>query len=220
MEQGNASPISMDFGLLEIMNRRIFLDVGANTGQTLGAVLDPAFGFDQITCFEPAPECWHALNMIAKTDARVGIIYFGLWNQTGSAKIFEPGRKGASLWRKDGARSDASRLCKFIRASDWFRENIFDSDIVWLKLNVEGAECDILDDLLDSGEFAKVTFCMVDFDVRKIASQKHREAELRARLAPFGFPRVCYGADRKRVMVGDTHQERIKSWLRAIENAK
>jgi hypothetical protein len=30
------------------MNKRIFLDVGAHTGETLAAVLDPGFRFDEI----------------------------------------------------------------------------------------------------------------------------------------------------------------------------
>jgi hypothetical protein len=52
---------------------------------------------------------------------------------------------------------------------------------------------------------------MIDFDVRKIAAMKHRQAELEARLAPYGYPRVSTS---KEVMKGDTHEVRIKNWLR------
>lgn len=223
--------------------RRIFLDVGANTGQSLAAALDPVFRFDKIFCFEPVSDCWHHLESFA--DARVGcglrvnIRPFGLWNKTCAKPIFEPGSLGASLWHKDKARSDESELCQFVRATDWFKENIKgvaaqdwcqihnelaiecrdlnphgeSSDTVFLKLNCEGAECDILDDLLDSGEFRKVSFVMIDFDVRKIASQKHREAEIRERLKDIGFPRV---ATSKEVMRGPTHEARIKNWLNLV----
>jgi hypothetical protein len=68
---------------------------------------------------------------------------------------------------------------------------------------------------MDSGEFRKVAFAMIDFDVRKIASQKHREAELRNRLEPFKFPRVAFT---KQVMKGPTHGARIKNWLSTVEN--
>jgi hypothetical protein len=91
------------------------------------------------------------------------------------------------------------------------RENVQAFDTVFLKLNCEGAECDILDDLLDSGEFAKLSFVMVDFDVRKIAAMRHRQAEVAERLAVYGFPRV---ATSKQVMKGDTHAARIQHWLR------
>lgn len=194
------------------MSRRIFLDVGANNGQTLAAVVDPIFRFDRIICFEPAAACWGRLKKLA--DARVKIERFGLWNRTCEKPLYLPGGKGASLWHKDAYRPDVTtEVCQFRHARFWFEENIRKDDIVFLKLNCEGAECDILDDLLDSGEFAKVTYAMVDFDVRKIASQKHREAELRARLAPFSFPRISFT---KEAMIGDTHQDRIKHWLRMI----
>lgn len=191
---------------------RIFLDVGANTGQTLRAALDPRFGFDRIVCFEPAPQCWGALKALA--DSRVVIERFGLWDRDCSMPLFGAGGKGASLWHKDNATAQASEPCVFVRARTWFQKNISASDTVFLKLNCEGAECDILDDLLDSGEFSKVGFCMIDFDVRKISSQKHREAELRQRLAGFPFPRVAFT---KQVMVGATHEARIKHWLTVVK---
>lgn len=196
------------------MNRRVFLDVGANTGQSLEAAMDPAFRFDRIYCFEPVASCLERLAKIA--DERVWIAPYGLWNKTCRQDVFEPGRKGAGLWKKDKGRSDETETCEFRRASDWFAENVVFGDEVYLKLNCEGAECDILDDLLDSGEFEKVSYVMIDFDVRKIASQKHREAEIRERLSAFTFPRW---ATSKQVMIGETHQDRIKNWLRLVESA-
>jgi len=196
------------------MNRRIFLDVGANTGQSLAAALDPIFRFDEIFCFEPVAWCWKYLEKVI--DARVKIEHFGLWNKTCPKLIFDPRSKGGSLWKKDKSLSDASELCQFVRVTDWFKENIQAGDTVFLKLNCEGAECDLLDDLLDSGEFAKVSFVMIDFDVRKITSQKHRQFEIleRFRLAGINFPRW---ASSHQVMVGPTHEARIKNWLRVVE---
>jgi FkbM family methyltransferase len=192
---------------------RIFLDVGAHRGETLAAVLSPEFGFDRIVCFEPVPYLWQFLETFE--DSRLKFQHFGLWNKNASVPVFEPGNKGAGIWKKDASRFDETEICKFRRASDWFRENISANDTVFLKLNVEGAECDILDDLLDSGEFAKVSFAMVDFDVRKIAALKHRESETRARLEQFGFPRVAFSKD---VMRGATHAERIANWLRLVSH--
>ena len=188
---------------------RVFLDVGANTGQSLAAALDPEFRFDRIVCFEPASACWPRLKAMA--DKRVEIAKFGLWNKDAQQPIFQPGSKGAGMWKKDKGIIDDTEMCQFRRASDWFRDNLKAGDTVYLKMNCEGAECDILDDLLDSGEFEKVAFVMIDFDVRKIAAMKHRQAELEARLAPYGYPRVSTS---KEVMKGDTHEVRIKNWLR------
>lgn len=197
------------------MSRRIFLDVGANKGQTLTAVLDPVLRFDRIFCFEPAASCWPQLRsrVLLEDRDRVTIETFGLWNKTNRALLYGVGKAdmGASLWALK--KHQYAEVCGFYKASKWFDSEIQKSDTVYMKLNVEGAECDILDDLLDSGEFEKVTYLMVDFDVRKIKSQKHREAELRERLKVFGFPRVAFS---KQVMIGATHEERIKNWLREV----
>jgi FkbM family methyltransferase len=196
--------------------KKIFLDVGANTGQSLMAALDR--DFDKIVCFEPAPICWPFLEKLK--DKRTHIERFGLWNRTTQATIYDPGTKGSGLWVKDKRKAHEKPIthatCDFRRATDWFKANLTKPAIVYLKLNCEGAECDILDDLLDSGEFDKVTYAMVDFDSRKITDLKHREAETRARLAGISFPRIAYCKD---VMVGQTHQDRIHNWLRLVDEA-
>lgn len=197
------------------MKRRIFLDVGANKGQTLAAVLDPALRFDEIFCFEPSRVFMSALKNLA--DKRVVILPFGLWYSNGEAPLFGSGTQGGSVWDRKNPLRPNTELCQFRRASEWFKENLSSDDVVFLKLNVEGSECDILDDLLDSGEFEKVSHVMIDFDVRKIESQKHREAELRERLSEFKFPRVAFS---KQVMVGNSHQARIKNWLRLVEETR
>lgn len=195
---------------------RIFLDVGANTGQSLKAALTK--DFDQIVCFEPAPICWPYLEELA--DKRTRIERFGLWNINTKATLYDPGAKGAGQWIKEKRKVNAAdkpiteEVCKFRKASEWMRAHIHSTDTVWMKLNCEGAECDILDDLLDSGEFSKITYLMVDFDVRKVMKLKHREAETRSRLSAYAFPRVAFCKD---VMKGETHQDRIHNWLRLAQ---
>ena len=188
---------------------KIFLDVGANNGQTLAAV--QGLDFDRVHCFEPVSACWPYLEKIA--DKRTRIEKFGLWNRDGRVSLFDPGTKGAGMWIKDTRRKDlviTQEPCEFRTASDWFRENIPSGARVWLKINCEGCECDILDDLLDSGEFDKVSFAIINFDVRKIGVLKHREAETRQRLQDYPAPRVTYSiAD----LPGDTHFARIRHWL-------
>jgi FkbM family methyltransferase len=190
--------------------RRVFLDVGANTGQTLAAVLDPVYGFDRIVCFEPASNCWPCLSRF--DDPRVTIERVGLSNKTCEQLLFNPGHQGASMF-EDMHPGEIREQCKFVRATEWFRTNLTDRDTVFLKLNCEGAECNIVDDLMESGEFSKVGFMMIDFDVRKIPSQRHREMEVRHRLERYVFPRVAF---RKQVMVGLTQIERIQNWLHTI----
>ena len=199
------------------MTRTVFLDVGAHHGQSLGAVLD--LDFDWIVCFEPVPDCWPRLRNLA--SPKVHIEQFGLWDKDASkVTVYDPGTKGAGLWVKEkrqislNGQKPPEIQCEFRQASKWFKENLLPGDRVFLKLNCEGAEVDIIDDLLDSGEFEKVDYAMVDFDSRKILSMRHREEMTRKRLAQYPFPRVAYCKD---VMKGETHHKRIRNWLRLTE---
>jgi hypothetical protein len=141
----------------------------------------------------------------------VSVCRFGLWNQTTGRPLYDVGSLGASLFADKFTSARPEETARFVRATEWFRDNVRDGDEVYLKLNCEGAECDIVEDLLASGEFARVRSAMVDPDVRKIPSLAHRERELRERLAAGGFTNYFMEED---VMVGPTHRARIQNWLR------
>jgi FkbM family methyltransferase len=188
---------------------KVFLDVGAHTGESLHAVRDPKYGFERIYCFEPASSCWPALEAVR--DHRVTVCRFGLWDKTCAQPLYDAGSIGASLFADKFELRPSNELVRFVRATEWFGENLGEGDEIYLKLNCEGAEFDIVEDLLDSGEFAQVRSAMIDPDVRKIPSRAHRERELRARLAADGATNYFLEED---VMVGATHRERIQNWLR------
>jgi FkbM family methyltransferase len=188
---------------------KVFLDVGAHQGSTLLAVRDPKYGFDRIYCFEPASSNWPELESLA--DRHVTICRYGLWNRTTERMLYDPGSRGASLYADKFRGATEHEEIQLVRASDWFRENLTEDDDVFVKLNCEGAEVDIVEDLLESGLLARVHSVMIDPDVRKIPSQAHRERELRERLATSGLTNYSMEDE---VMVGTTHRDRIQNWLR------
>jgi FkbM family methyltransferase len=188
---------------------KIFLDVGAHEGETLHAVRDPKYDFDRIYCFEPASVCWPALEAVR--DPRVAVCRFGLWNRTSSHALYDVGTLGASLYADKFPEARPEETAQFVRATAWLSDHVGDEDEVYLKLNCEGAECDIVDDLLVSGRFARIRSAMIDPDIRKIPTLAHRERELRERLAAAGLTNYFMEED---VMVGPTHRARIQNWLR------
>lgn len=175
---------------------KIFIDVGGNEGQTVGAVFEPTYGygrvfckyeFDRIYCFEPVPELRRRIAEQHR-DPRVVTYALGLWKETCEMPVYSPGTQSASIFA-DKVNVDPldSTVCKFVRASDWFREHLTEADEVYLKLNCEGCEADIVEDLLDTDEYRKVTSLGLTFDVRKIPSQRHREEEVKQRLRQRGY---------------------------------
>jgi FkbM family methyltransferase len=189
---------------------KVFLDVGAHKGETVKAVRDPKYRFDRIVCFEPVRSCVDTLRRLQ--DPRVEVCAFGLWKETCERPIFQPGALGASIFHDKGL-SDSYEKALFVSATEWFRSNIGQADVVYAKLNCEGSECDLLDDLLDSGEITKIRHLLIYFDVRKIPSQRHREAEVRTRLLDHPTISVALG---EQYRSGLTHVAQIQSWLDAV----
>lgn len=185
---------------------KIMLDVGAHVGETLSIAMESRWGFDRIYSFEPAPQCWDALAAIA--DDRVQILRFGLWSGDETLVLHDPGCIGASLIEdKKLIGTTAEVVVK--DAARWFEENLRADDEIVMKVNCEGAECDVLDHLLSSGQLAKVDELLVHFDVSKIPSHAHREAETRKRLDAAAVP---YQAA-ERIFFGKNIQAKTINWL-------
>lgn len=187
---------------------RVFLDVGAHVGESLRPALDPRYRFDRIVCFEPVQACWAALEGLA--DHRVEICRFGLWKEEAHRSIQGAGSLGASV-HAEGSSGGRTEIVELRQASGWFRDELAEDDLVFLKLNCEGSECDILDDLLRSGEIRKVDSALVDFDVRKVTGLAHREREVRERLDAAGYSGLLRLKEEHK---GPTHTATIDNWLR------
>lgn len=197
---------------------KIFLDVGGHLGQTLREVIDARYGFDKIYCFEPAPSCWSAIEAIG--DPRIELCRFGLWKETCRNELHGAGGMGASIYADADALTDDAETARgakvsidLVRATDWLASHVAPGDVVFMKLNCEGAECDVIEDLLDSRRLGQIYNVMIDFDIRHVASMRWRERVVRKRLRAAGLTNVCFTED---VMVGETHQSRIRHWLREV----
>jgi FkbM family methyltransferase len=193
--------------------KKVFLDVGGHTGETLREVIDARYGFDTIYCFEPAASCWPAIEAIG--DRRIVLCKFGLWNKAATQELFGAGGLGASIFAdaepvKGAAEKETIEL---VRATDWIKEHLDPTDVVFMKLNCEGAECDVVEDLLDSGTLAQLYNVQIDFDIRNVPSLRWREQRVRRRLRETGHTNVCFSDD---VMIGSTHEARIGHWLHLV----
>lgn len=156
---------------------RVFLDIGAHTGETLRVVTDKKWGFERIYAFEPAPGCWSQLDALA--DHRVQVMRFGLWDKAATLPLFAEGSVGASM-SSDKANAEGGGVeCEFRDAADWFSEYLSAGDEVFAKINVEGAEAEIVRRLFESGHLKDIDHLLIHLDVRKVPSKRHLEVEIR-----------------------------------------
>ncbi len=204
---------------------KIFVDVGGYHGESSLAALDPIFGFDRIFCFEPVASCAEIIRRRI-VDTRFILVQACLSNFAGNVTIHNPGTLGASVYSDAPAYQGAAppETALAIDASHFFGSFVSSLDHVWLKLNCEGAECDVLESLMSAQLRAPIRNVLVDFDARKIPSQSHRVSALQRRLVeenvPHSFPEdvqygnvTNYGGIRNWLLVSGATQPRLLNLL-------
>ncbi len=160
---------------------KIFLDVGAFRGETAKQALGLNF-YDEVHSFEPSLYNVNIMekDLELKTDKFI-LHPFGLWDKTNDVLLYHDGTNGASIFEDKGylespinkGRGGEISLANFTSASEFLAPFGTEHEII-LKLNCEGAECDILDNLLKTGEIHKLSGIGIDFDCLKIFSLKDR----------------------------------------------
>jgi len=199
------------------MSRRIFLDIGSNVGQTLEETVKTEYGFDLIFGFEPIKDCCDEINRTI-IDKRLTVNNFGLYSEDCKKTIYYNGKGdiGGSIYEDKVDRNPNSNnrediVCEFRDVSKWFKDNILETDFVVVKINVEGSECDIIESLIESGEYDKINRLLIDFDCVKIPSQKHRKVEVENLLTSLGKQNyITY------FPAGNTHGDRIGNFIKGI----
>jgi FkbM family methyltransferase len=187
---------------------KIFLDVGAHIGQTVEEVIRPEHGFDTIHAFEPSSIAFQTLSPYQSNQ--VVLHPFGLSNRTGSVVLYDTGTDAASVYQDkvDLIYRNHVETIQLQEASEWIIKHTQPDDIIYMKLNCEGSECDIIENLIQTGVYDRISHIMIDFDVRKIPSQSHRQHEILTML--HGKRNFHISND---VMIGPTHQDRTRNWL-------
>ena len=189
---------------------RVFLDIGAHTGETLEEVLKDKYAFDREICIEPSQTCIKALNEYANTDSRVEILQFGLSNEDSIKTLYNPGELNGSIFSEDESKEDIKESITLEDAHTWYSKNLDPSDFVVIKTNCEGSEVDIIDSFLKGNTFNYFYTLLVTFDIRDYPSMAYKELEIRRRLKASGYINFCFSDD---MMIGPTHEKRIENWL-------
>ena len=190
----------------------VFVDVGAHIGYTLAEVTKPRYTFDKIFAFEPMPKQFAVLVEMYGSIPHVELLHCGLLDMSGKRNIYGSNtRLEASIYDNIGiVDKNFVTQCDFLEASEFFKARLSAQDTNIIKINCEGSEILILNNLMDTGEIWKITNVMIDFDIRKIESMRYQEQLILDRFRAIGFDRYSLCDD---AMIGDTHQVRIAHWL-------
>jgi FkbM family methyltransferase len=205
-----------------VKQRNIFLDIGAHWGETLDEVLSPVWAFDLVYAFEPDPEAVAILKSkfaSAISSGQLIIVESALSDRDGEAQLFGGNEGGGASLYADKTDIDPAkrRTIRLIQTRRFFADTLSKSDNIIAKLNCEGGEVPILNDLLDSGELSKLAHAIIDFDIRKVRGHRGDAPALMHRMRTSGFGRFALAED---VMVGIDARARTRNALAACVAAR
>jgi FkbM family methyltransferase len=157
--------------------RGLFVDCGSNVGQGFGyfSRYYPARYFDYIL-IEPNPHCVAELRQkVADLDARIDIIDQAASTRADQVKLYglcegNKGNKsdGASIVKEHAStlyQADEERAInvKSFSLAELLHDRARNYASVVMKMDIEGAECDVLEDLVQTGAAALLDAVYVEF---------------------------------------------------------
>jgi FkbM family methyltransferase len=157
-----------EYGVIESdITGKVIVDFGANVGDfSIACALKGAF----VHAFEPNPDLYELLQRNFKSnqvESRVKSYPAGVWRESGRVEAaYDPQGSGAGRMLKPGENRTFRRTIEFdlIRASDAIK-SVGDS-IDFLKVDIEGAEYEVFEELINSGEMSRVQAGAIEYHSR------------------------------------------------------
>jgi FkbM family methyltransferase len=165
---------------------RFFVDIGSHFGESIYKALNPELKFDKIFAYEPSSIAFQRLSVIK--DSRLTVKNIALGAINGNVDLYSSGSLGATTFidKKGVSTSEKERV--IVRSATEELQDILSSGAeVFMKINCEGGELDILENLMASGLIMKCTHLYVDWDARKVPSLAKRYSSIRLEMEKLGI---------------------------------
>jgi len=137
-----------------------FLDCGSHIGESI-LLARSLFGNDiNIKCFEPVPYLATRLSDLYKNDRRIDVFNVAVWDKEAEIDLYISSEcsDGSSLFKdKTSAKIGEPIKVKTIDLSYFIKKSVPLSHKLILKLDVEGAEYDILIKMINDGTISRVS---------------------------------------------------------------
>ncbi len=146
----------------------VLIDCGASNGSALGE-LESQFGpFAHIWAFEPNPE---NARLISRDDPRLEIVEAAVSTSYGNSKLYLSDQFDGSTLYPDKI-SGNIRRDRFIEVctidfADWLSQAVSSADRVVCKMDIEGAEFDVLEHLLRTRQMQRIDLLLVEWHVSR-----------------------------------------------------
>ncbi len=190
----------------------IFLDVGGHLGQSIGVALDGSWTFDLVHSFEPDADCVRGIETKFADAIRAGKLVIhraALGGHDGEITLVGDNSIGGATTLRGQLRDESREIRAPLIDVRRFVAALPRDAAIYIKLNCEGAEVEILDRLCALEDISNIAAIVADFDVvKKGGGYWEKRRVLRACRAR-GLP-VVLAED---VMVGKSHAARLSNWF-------
>ena len=161
----------------------LFLDIGAHTGEALEEALRPVYKISKAYAIEPSR---FGNNKLAKfKDNRVEIFSLAVSNYNGTAKLFAAGSVGGGLFLDKQRHWNNVEMVRVVKFSEWATENLNSYYDIYIKINVEGSEFFILQEILKIHEKFKIKSILLSIDIYKVPSLQDHIDDLKKLILDF-----------------------------------
>lgn len=173
------------------MENCVFIDGGSHNGCSTRKFRNSfAKSSDfRVHCFEPDPrfaDCY--------TDLDVTFHPRAIWIEDGPCEFFVSHSNysdgGTLLRTKISGQLDKDRpiVVEGIDFPKWVRQSFEIGDTIWLKLDIEGAEYVVLQEMIDQGVIGMIDRLFIEFHWDRIGMDLRSHDQLEQQLRRFGIP--------------------------------
>lgn len=190
----------------------VFLDVGGHLGQSIGVALDGTWAFDLVHSFEPDADCVRGMEEKFAADITAGRLVIhraALGGHDGEITLLGDNSIGGATTVRGQLRDESRAQKAPLIDAKRFVENLPKDARIYIKLNCEGAEVEILNRLCDLADISNIAAIVADFDVVKKGGGYWEKRRTLQKCAARGLPVVLAEA----VMVGKSHAARLSNWF-------
>lgn len=169
--------------------RKVFLDCGANRCHATQIFLNQGFTDWEYHLFEPNKKLFAHYEELIKKYPQVNFNYYNkaVWIEDGEKEFYfsRRGSAGSTIVKEKFSNKvdfDNPTLVKTLDFSSWVKDNFSPDDYIVLKVDIEGAEYEVLGKMVDDGTIDYIDEIIVEWHGRRKMNCTQRHHDLYAKV--------------------------------------
>lgn len=163
--------------------QNVLLDIGAHFGEALEEALRPIYKIDRVYAIEPSSVGKKKLSRFK--DKRLTICPIAVSNYNGKANLFSAGSVGGGLFSDKQRHWKNTEIVNVFKFSEWALRSLNKNENIFIKINVEGSEFFILQEIKKICKKFKIKSILLSIDIEKVPSLLSYKDELHKLILDF-----------------------------------